>query len=100
MSKEFLIDTDQPPALGPISKRWFWCCDNGCGKCEAVLVEFRTYHHTCNGQTEEERTEPRLVSSCCGEPMFLWDSAMDDEGPRGYDGGLDNPEAVKRGAKS
>lgn len=88
VKKKFLIDADQPPSLGPISTRYQWCCENGCGKCDAVLVEYRTFHSTCNGHTDGEATEPRLVSSCCGVEMFLWDAHKDDEGPLGYAGGL------------
>lgn len=77
---KFLIDSDMLPSVGPINKtRFEWCCDKGCGKCDAVLVEFRTYHSTVNGVTDAERTEPRLVSSCCGVGMFLWDTQRDDD---------------------
>lgn len=88
MPRRFYLDTDSPPDLGPISKRYQWCCDKGCGECDAVLVEFRTYHETTDGVTTGERTEPRMVSSCCGEPMFLWDTARDEDGPPGYSGEL------------
>lgn len=98
MSRRFLIDSDAPPALGPISNRYEWCCNNGCGRCEAVLVEFRTTHCTFNGVTEHEVTEPRMVSSCCGESMFLWDSVADDDGPTGFDGRLFTA-AAKKGAQ-
>lgn len=95
MKRRFLIDTDAPPALGPIGTRYQWCCNNGCGQCEAVLVEFRTTHCTFNGVTEHEETEPRMVSSCCGESMFLWDSVADDDGPTGFDGRLFTAAAKK-----
>lgn len=87
----FQIDKDQPPSVGPISQRYKWCCNNGCGECTPVLVEFRTYHSTLNGVTDQERTEPRMVSPCCGEGMFLWDTTLDDDGPMGYDGTLAKP---------
>jgi len=80
MGKQFLIDTQSPPDIGPINQtRYVWCCDNGCGTCEALLVEFRTMHHTVDGHTTQERTGPKLVSSCCGVSMFLWDNVKDDE---------------------
>lgn len=85
------IDKDHPPSVGPISQRYKWCCNNGCGECTPVLVEFRTYHSTLNGATDQERTEPRMVSRCCGEGMFLWDTTLDDDGPMGYDGALAGP---------
>lgn len=88
----FCLDQDHPPALGPISKRYQWCCNNGCGKCDPVLVEYRTYHSTQNGVTDQQHTEPRMVSKCCGEGMFLWDTVADDDGPMGYDGTLTNPK--------
>jgi hypothetical protein len=88
MNHRFLIDTDSTPDLGPISTRYQWCCNNGCGQCDAVLVEFRISHMTCNGVTEHEETEPRMVSSCCGESMFLWDAVRNEDGPTGYEGGL------------
>lgn len=84
----FRIDTHCPPSLGPISKRYQWCCNNGCGTCAPVLVEFRFYHSTLNGATDKELTEPRMVSECCGTGMFLWDTALNDDGPMGYDGAL------------
>lgn len=87
----FQIDKDHPPSVGPISQRYKWCCNNGCGECTPVLVEFRTYHSTLNGATDQERTEPRMVSRCCGEGMFLWDTPLDDDGPMGYDGALARP---------
>lgn len=90
MKKHFLIDKDALPALGPISTRYQWCCENGCGECQPVLVEFRTTHCSFNGMTEHEETEPRMVSSCCGGAMFLWDVQADDDGPVGFDGQLAN----------
>lgn len=84
----FFLDADNPPDLGPISKRYQWCCDNGCGECAAVLVEFRTYHEDTDGVTTGQRTEPRMVSSCCGLGMFLWDTVLDEDGPANYTGAL------------
>jgi len=78
--KLFCIDTHEPAAIGPINKtRYAWCCDNGCGTCDAVLVEYRILHHTIDGQTVHEKTEPRQVSSCCGVGLFMWDNVADDE---------------------
>lgn len=73
---------------GPISERWQWCCNVGCGPCEAVLVEMRTYVCVTDGEVTDQRTEPALVSSCCGGEMFLWDKTQDVDGPTGYDGSL------------
>lgn len=92
--RRFLIDEDAPPALGPISTRYQWCCENGCGECQPLLVEFRTTHCTFNGVTEHEETEPRMVSSCCGAAMFLWDAPADNDGPVGFDGQLTNTRSV------
>lgn len=75
----FVIDTHNPPACGPIERdRYVFCCNNGCGECQPVLVTMRTFHHTQNGQTIDERTHPEIVSSCCGEPMFVWDNKRDE----------------------
>jgi hypothetical protein len=83
--KTFLIDTDNPPALGPIERdRYVFCCNNGCGECQPVLVTLRTYHHAENGRTINERTHPDIVSSCCGEPMFVWDSKRETEADPAY----------------
>lgn len=77
--RTFYIDRENPPALGPIEKdRFIFCCNNGCGECEPVLVTMRTSHHTSNGETVHETTHPEIVSSCCGEPMFVWDKKCDD----------------------
>lgn len=76
----FVIDTMNPPSLGPIEKdRYIFCCNNGCGKCEAVLVTLRTLHHTIDGETVHEHTHPEIVSSCCGAAMFVWDQKRDME---------------------
>lgn len=99
MRKLFIIDSDALPGVGPISTRYQWCCNNGCGQCDPVLVEFRVSHMTCNGETTHEVTEPRMVSSCCGEGMFLWDSVCEDDGPGGFNGELANPEARRAAAQ-
>lgn len=76
----FVIDTHQPPTLGPIEKdRYIFCCNKGCGECQPVLVTLRTLHHTIDGETVHEHTHPEIVSSCCGEPMFIWDQLRDVE---------------------
>ena len=78
--KTFLIDTDNPPALGPIERdRYVFCCSNGCGECQAVLVTWRSFHHTIDGETVGERFHPEIVSSCCGEPMFVYDNKRDED---------------------
>lgn len=85
---KFFIDKDAPPDLGPISTRYQWCCNLGCGECKPLLVEFRTFVRTSDGEVEAQETEPRMVSDCCGEGMFLWDTATDKDGPAGYSGQL------------
>lgn len=83
--KTFVIDTDAPPALGPIERdRYVFCCNNGCGECQAVLVTMRTHLHTIDGQLVNERFHPEIVSSCCGEPMFVWDKKRDEEADPAY----------------
>lgn len=78
--KTFCIDQHNPPSLGPIEKdRFVFCCNNGCGTCEAVLVTMRTAHHTVDGETVHEATHPEIVSSCCGAPMFVFDQKLDTE---------------------
>ena len=85
---QFFIDKDSPPDLGPISTRYQWCCNMGCGVCNPLLVEYRVMHMQSNGVTEHQTTEPRMVSDCCGKDMFLWDSVADEDGPTGYAGQL------------
>lgn len=87
MSHKFLFKNN-PPDLGPVSTRYQWCCNLGCGECKPVLVEYRTYVCTSDGELEAQETEPRMVSDCCGEGMFLWDSVADKDGPARYDGSL------------
>lgn len=77
--KTFVIDTHRPPDLGPIERdRYIFCCENGCGECQAVLVTFRDSLHTSDGQIVSERTHPEIVSSCCGAAMFVWDQKRDE----------------------
>lgn len=87
MSHQFFFKNN-PPDLGPISTRYQWCCNMGCGQCDPVLVEYRTFIRTSNGDVEAQQTEPRMVSSCCGESMFLWDSETGSDGPLGINGEL------------
>lgn len=78
--KTFVIDTDSPPALGPIEKdRYIFCCNKGCGECKPVLVTMRSLLHTIDGEILREEVHPEIVSSCCGEPMFVWDQKRDEE---------------------
>ena len=97
---EFLIDTGNEPALGPIEKdRYVFCCSNGCGECKAVLVTMRTYLHTENGRVVNERFHPDIVSSCCGEPMFVYDQKRDEDAdPAFRTVSIELPAPIKRAA--
>lgn len=93
MSHKFIFKNN-PPDIGPVSTRYEWCCIHGCGECKPVLVEYRVFVRTCNGELEAQETQPRMVSDCCGDDMFLWDSETDSDGPTGYDGQLFRQEAT------
>lgn len=89
----------EPPAFGecqtgPVRKdRYEWICDMGCGACEPTLVQFRIFHsvNTDTGATNDERSVPMLVSSCCGKEMSLWDKDTEDV-VEGYKGRLVNEQ--------
>lgn len=84
----FVPEHSAEPECGPLSARYEWCCVNGCGPCEAKLVEFRYYHQVSGGETTAQRTEPRLVSSCCGGEMEIWDNKLDTFDESGCNGEL------------
>jgi hypothetical protein len=83
---------DDEPKLGPCGTPWVWVCINGCGECQPKLVAYRHFvsYDAVTNEISEERSVPRMVSHCCGESMYLYDTEKDEEGPTGYDGSLEN----------
>jgi hypothetical protein len=75
--------TSQPSYSGDAASdepRFVWCCSNGCGACRVKRIEFE-YERTesTSGELLSSKTEPRLVSACCGARMFMWDNHREQE---------------------
>lgn len=65
--------------LPTISERQKWCCENGCGECRPVPMDFE-YSRTedDNGKVLESLTEKIWVSHCCKADLMLWDEDKHD----------------------
>jgi hypothetical protein len=63
-----------------------YCCMNGCGECDKVVVEEDEATLTCGltGALKERFYNISDVSSCCGESLLIWDNETDDEAVAEY----------------
>lgn len=60
--------------------RFQWCCANGCGACEVKRIEFEYERtETLDGDLVSSKTQPRLVSKCCGADLIMWDADSNEE---------------------
>lgn len=54
-------------------------CANGCGACGVRLKDFETYRaESLDGKLIERRTVPKIVSTCCGADVDVWDERAQD----------------------
>lgn len=54
-------------------------CTNGCGACNVRLKDFEVYRaETLDGKLIERRTVPKIVSTCCGSDVEVWDERAQD----------------------
>jgi hypothetical protein len=62
--------------LPKIEAQQSWCCENGCGECKPVQIDFE-YSRTEDmaGNMIESKTEKVWVSQCCKAGLDLWDEA-------------------------
>ncbi len=60
--------------LQEITDRQSWCCENGCGECQPVQIDFE-YSRTEDmaGNLIESKTKKVWVSHCCHAELELWD---------------------------
>lgn len=65
--------------LPVITARQSWCCENGCGECRPVQIDFEYYREEDgNGNLIERKTEKMWASHCCGADLMLWDDDKQD----------------------
>lgn len=66
-------------ALPVITAQQAWCCENGCGTCTPVQIDFE-YSRTesPDGVVLESLTEKVWRSACCRAELMLWDEAKQD----------------------
>jgi hypothetical protein len=54
-------------------------CANGCGVCKVRLSDFEYYRsESLDGELIERKTEPHIVSACCGAEVDVWDERVQD----------------------
>jgi hypothetical protein len=54
-------------------------CSNGCGVCQVKPVDFEHYRvESLSGELIESHTIPRIVSTCCGYEVWVWDERRGD----------------------
>ena len=60
--------------LPTITERQSWCCENGCGECRPVQIDFE-YSRTedMDGNLIDSKTEKIWASHCCEAGLDLWD---------------------------
>ena len=65
--------------LPTITDRQSWCCENGCGECRPVQIDFE-YSRTedMDGNLIESKTEKVWASHCCKAELMLWDEDRQD----------------------
>lgn len=60
--------------LPEIGERQAWCCNEGCGICSPIQVDFEYLRTTDDaGNLVESRTQKVWRSDCCNAELMLWD---------------------------
>jgi hypothetical protein len=59
-----------------------FCCNNGCGVCDALRI-WDTYSESISpcGTLRETKDQLIHVSTCCRIGVFVWDNEKDEETP-------------------
>lgn len=65
--------------LPKIGEQQSWCCDEGCGVCSPIQVDFEfSRTEDTDGNLIESRTQKVWRSDCCKAGLMLWDETAQD----------------------
>jgi len=71
-------DAGKIVAALPVGERYQYVCANGCGPCGVKLSEFEySRTETLEGVLLDSKTQPQIVSACCGSEVDVYDVKAD-----------------------